>query len=219
MSFSDTPSTAFGGTERLLRTVMTDARLDVPSFERRLSACSLERCHGTCCAEGATLNAEEALVLRQISRSRGALLDALVPDLPHPAVVSEGGVDRTALKARAFRARVAEYPAHFPETACAFLMEDSRCALQCVAEEEGRHPWTYKPLACWLHPISISASSIELPSTETDPYPQGFASQTHCGRTTSCGQPAHEVLAAELDFLGRLLERDLLAEMGTPESG
>lgn len=205
--------TAFPATERLLRSAVADARLDAASFERPLSPCTLSRCGGTCCAEGATLNAEEALVLRQVARKHAALLRDLVPDLPDPAVVRDGGAERTALKARAFRARVRDYPDHFPETACAFLLEDGRCALQCAAEAEGKHPWTYKPLACWLHPISLSPERIELPSAETDPHPGGFASRTHCGRTCVGGRAAREVLAPELDFLGRLLERDLIAEM------
>jgi hypothetical protein len=175
----ETPQTAFPATGRLLRSMLADARLYAASFERRISPCTLGRCGGTCCAEGATLNAEEALVLKQVSRKHSEFLRGLVPDLPEPAIVREGGVERTALKVRPFRSRVPDYPMHFPETACAFLLEDARCALQCLAEEEGKHPWTYKPLACWLHPISISPEVIQLPDESTDPYPGGFASRTH----------------------------------------
>lgn len=205
--------TAFPATERFLRAALAGASLDAASFQRRLSPCSLARCGGTCCAEGATLNGEEALVLRQITRRHSDFLRSLVPDLPEQAITRADGVDRTALKPRPFRHRVSDYPPHFPETACAFLQEDSRCALQSLADAQGKHPWTYKPLACWLHPISISAEQITLPSTRTDPYPGGFASQTHCGREDLCGQAAHEVLVHELAFLGQMLGRDLLAEL------
>lgn len=209
----DSPRTAFPGTERLLRSALADAPLDFPSFERRLSPCSLARCAGTCCAEGASLNAEEALVLEQVAGRRSDFLRGLVPDLPEPAVVADGAVHRTALKARPFRARVPDYPPHFPETACGFLLEDGRCALQCLAESEGRHPWTYKPLACWLHPISVSPGRIALPDEGTDPHPGGFATQTHCGGSEACGRAAREVLAGELDFLGGVLGRDLRTEL------
>jgi hypothetical protein len=123
--------------------------------------------------------------------------------------VRDDGVERTAVKPRAFHALVPDYPAHFPDTACAFLTPDARCALQVIAEAEGRHPWTYKPLACWLHPISISPERIALPDEATDPYPGGFATQTHCGRSEPCGVPAREILADELAFLGEILGRDL----------
>lgn len=209
---ADPPITAFPATERMLRTALADAVLDAASFERRLAPCALAACGGTCCAHGATLNGEEALVLRQIARRNEGFLRALVPDLPERAIVREDGVERTAVKPRAMHGRISGYPGHFPETACAFLLEDARCALQCLAEHEGKHPWTYKPLACWLHPIALSAGRIELPDEETDRHAGGFATATHCGRTAACGRPAREVLAAELEHLGRLLGRDLHAE-------
>lgn len=210
---TDTPRTAFPATERLLRSVLADAPLDAASFETRLTPCALARCGGTCCAEGATLNAEEALVLKQIVRRHAEFLRALAPELPEPAIVREDGVERTARRARPFRALVPNYPEHFPETACGFLLDDGRCALQCLAESQGRHPWTYKPLACWLHPISVSPEAIRLPDETTDPYAGGFATRTHCGRASACGTPAREVLAAELEFLGGVLGRDLEAEL------
>ena len=119
----DSPHTAFPATERLLRSALADTPVDAFSFERRLSPCVLMRYAGTCCAEGATLNAEEALVLKQTARKNSEFLRALVPDLPEPAIVREGAANRTALKTRSFRRRVPDYPAHFPETACAFLEE------------------------------------------------------------------------------------------------
>jgi Fe-S-cluster containining protein len=205
--------TAFSATERLLRSAFAEAELNVSSFTRRLAPCSLTRCGGTCCAEGASLNAEEALVLQQITRKHRPFFLQLITDFPEHPVVHEDEIHRTAVKPRSFREQVADYPEHFPETACTFLLEDGRCALQCKAEADGKHPWTYKPLACWLHPISLSGDRIELVDEQTDPHPGGFGSQTHCGRTSLCGSAAHEVLAAELSFLGAILERDLLAEL------
>lgn len=207
------PATAFRATAAALHAACAGAELDAASFARPLRRCALARCGGTCCAEGVTLNPEEALVVRQLTRKHGERLRAFVPDLPEPAVVDEEGVTRTARKPRPFRALVPDYPEHFPETACAFLGPDARCALQRLAEAEGEHPWTYKPLACWLHPIAVSPERVWLPDPASDPNPGGFASQTHCGRVAADGPPAHEVLAAELEWLGGLLERDLAAEL------
>lgn len=211
--------TAFPGTERHLRAALAEVPLDADSFRRPLLPCLLDRCGGTCCSEGVSLNAEEALVLRQITRRRETHLREWVPDLPEVSIVEEDGVSRTARKARPRRAVIVDYPDHFPEAACAFLTNDFRCALQNLAEAEGKHPWTYKPLACWLHPISLSPDAIFLPSAETDPYPGGFASQTHCGRTEPCGRPAAEVLRPELEFLGAVLGRDLLRDAADAGGG
>ncbi|HEV2733214.1 MAG TPA: hypothetical protein VGV85_00200 [Longimicrobiaceae bacterium] len=214
------PRTAYPATESALRAAVADAPLDRESFERPLARCSLARCHGTCCSEGVYLNAEVAATVRNLLRRDGELFRSLGMERPEDAVVEEveDGVRsvRTALRPKPFRARVPDYPAHFPETACAFLLDDARCALQVAAEAKGLHPWHYKPLACWLHPVSISPEGIRLHDRSSDPYPDGWTSETHCGRTEPCGRPAREVLGAELEFLGGILGRDLLAADEVP---
>ena len=190
--------TAFPGTARHLGELLADAALDGPSFDRLLARCDLRVCAGTCCAHGASLNAEEALVVRQLTRRHEARLRLWVPDLPAEPVVTADGAARTAVKPRDMHERAVDYPPHFPDTACAYLDDEARCALQRLAEADGRHPWAYKPLACWLHPIALSADGVTLPDAATDPYPGGFASATHCGRTAAGGRPAREVLAPEL---------------------
>ena len=209
------PRTAYPATESALRAALAHAPLDRESFERPLARCALARCHGTCCAEGVYLNAEVAATVRNLLRRDGELFRSLGMERPAEAVVEEveDGVRsvRTALRPKPFRALVPDYPAHFPETACAFLLDDARCALQVVAEAKGLHPWHYKPLACWMHPISISPEGIRLHDRASDPYPGGWTSETHCGRTEPCGLPARDTLRAELEFLGGILGRDLLA--------
>ena len=202
------PDTAFPATLRAVREALADAPLDTASFARPLARCDLARCAGTCCAHGATLSAEEALVVRQLTRRHVDRVRAMVPDLPDEPVVDDGGAWRTAVKPRPMRALAEHYPAHFPDTACAYLDPEARCALQRLAVEHGRDAWAYKPLACWLHPIALSADAVTLPDAATDPYPGGFASATHCGRTVPNGSPAREVLGAELARLGAVLARD-----------
>lgn len=118
--------------------------------------------------------------------------------------------------------KVADYPEHFPNTNCVFLLDDARCALQSLAVEEGKHPWHYKPLTCWLHPLSISSGPKHKPmltlySEENDPqrYPDydGFVCRTQCGRTCSGGEPAWQVLRWEIETLGEIGGRDLIAEI------
>ena len=192
--------------------------MDAASFTRPLARCDLARCRGTCCAEGVYLNPELASVVEKLARRYPAELAALGLDLTAPLVEldetpGELPAARTRRRPHPFHELVPDYPYHFPDTACALLTADARCALQVVAELEGRHPWHYKPPACWLHPISAGRDGIRLHDALSDPYPGGFTSATHCGRTAACGRPAGEVLAPELAFLGTLLDRDLLAEL------
>jgi hypothetical protein len=207
------PPTAFPATARYLRRGCATATFDAAAFARPLVPCRFSpgaepRCGGTCCAQGVTLNGEEALVIGQLARRHAARLRTLVPDCPDPAIVEDDdGVARTALKPRAMHATVPGYPAHFADTACAFLTADARCALQLLAVAEGEHPWAWKPLACWLHPVSVSGERITLPDRATDPWPEGFASVTPCGRTAPDGRPAREVLGPELAHLALWLGR------------
>jgi len=204
----------------MLRLTLAGAPVDEPSFRRPLARCELAHCRGTCCAEGVWLNPEVASVVEKLARRYPAELAALGLDLDAPLVEvdetpGEPPAARTRRRPHPFHALVADYPFHFPDTRCALLTDDARCALQVVAELEGRHPWHYKPPACWLHPISAARDGIRLHDALGDPYPGGFTSATHCGRTAACGLPAAEVLAPELAFLGELLERDLLAELAS----
>jgi hypothetical protein len=232
------PATAFPATARALREAFGDAPLDVPSFARPLAPCDLRDCRGTCCTEGVTLNAEEAMVLRALVRREGDALRALAPAMPAEPIVSVDAPDdvpgdahddvhdddaddrpaRTALVPRAYHGVVAGYPPHFRDAACAFLMPDARCALQALADLRGRPSWYWKPLACWLHPIALDGDGIRLPDATTDRHGAdgagGFASCTPCGRTARGGAPAAQVLAPELRALGGLLGRDLRVESG-----
>jgi hypothetical protein len=139
---------------------------------------------------------------------------------------------KTAVRPHPFARRVEGYPGHFKDTACVFLLEDGRCALQALAAERGRHPWYYKPFCCWQHPIAIVPAAeapgvpavagaagtegavVRLDDETTDPYRlpdyDGYVSRTWCGRTAPAGRPASEVLSAELAFLGAIAGRDLL---------
>ncbi|MEO0415968.1 MAG: hypothetical protein AAF226_13555, partial [Verrucomicrobiota bacterium] len=178
------------------------------------------------CHDGVYLSREEADGVRDTVDAKRAELEAEGAKLPEKVVVYgnwrnqisgpktatfEHPMDRTAL----------EYPEHFANTRCVFLLEDSRCSLQALAMAEGKQPWFYKPLTCWLHPLSITRrrnqSVLTLYSEETDPqrYPDydGFVCRTHCGRTCKEGPPAWQVLRDELDYLGQCGGRDLIKEI------
>jgi hypothetical protein len=46
-------------------------------------------------------------------------------------------------------------PEHYGGTACIFLRSDHKCALQVAADENGLHPWRFKPYYCLLHPLDV----------------------------------------------------------------
>ncbi len=192
---------------------------DLPSFTRKLARCELSRCRGMCCYDGAYVDEDTGRVLEELAVDRAADFRDMGLDLPERVLEKDrwrpsGLVTdyRTALKPFPFAAIVDGYPAHFRQTACVFHLEDGRCGLQVLAEQDGRHPWFYKPMPCWLHPIAVSETGVTVHDEETDPYRfpwyDGYVTRTFCGRTCAEGSAAGEVLSEELALLRRILARD-----------
>jgi hypothetical protein len=219
------PVTVFRDSEIAVRAKYGRARLDTEEFQRKINRCSLANCKGTCCYGGVRVDDDTARVLQQLSVDRAPDFREMGLNLPSSVVARtkwqgvSGNI--TALKPFPFRSAVDNYPIDFDETACTFLMHDGRCGLQLLAELDGKHPWYFKPLSCWLFPIKLWKSEIRLFNKETDPFRflgyNGFVSQTFCGRTSECGQPAVQALEPELTYLGHILNRDLLKEAANSE--
>ncbi len=210
-----------------LADMVREMSLDVEALSRPLRRCELSRCRGTCCHDGVYLSSEEARVVRDCSSEVGEALSREGLALPKQTVVYGKWRDvtsgpKTATRPAPERAAISDYPPHFPKTSCVFLLPDARCGLQVWAQDQGLHPWHFKPLTCWLHPLSIIAGSDHKPrltlySEATDPQRyedyDGFACRTHCGRAEEGGEPAWRVLREELETLGEMAGRDLAAEI------
>jgi hypothetical protein len=218
---------AFPESREFLADTVAGMCLDIAALSRPLRRCDLTLCGGNCCHDGVYLSSEEAQVIRDLAGEMRGKLKGLGADLPKQVVVYGKWRDaasgpKTATKPASMRDKVGDYPKHFPETNCVFLLDDARCALQVMATKEEKHPWTYKPLTCWLHPLSITLGPNHKPlltlySDETDPqrYPDydGFVCRTHCGRLQEAGEPAWQVLRWEIETLGEIGGRDLIAEI------
>jgi hypothetical protein len=210
--------TAFPATEQWLRDTCAGAELDVPAFHRPLARCDLAHCRGMCCYDGVYVHNATAEVLQHLAATRAAEFREAGTALPATVIVDGLWRDgssgpKTATKPNDFRSVVEGFPGHFDDTACVFHADDGRCTLQTLGGKDGKHPWFYKPLVCWLFPISVSPERITLFDEASDPYRypdyDGFLSRTFCGRTARAGRPAYEILRAELELLGRILGRDL----------
>ena len=221
---------AYGATLSSLRALVRDLEIDHQALWRHLQPCDLGRCRGTCCHDGVYLDPDEAPVLEALVDQARSEIESTGVSLPESPIVSgswRGTVSgpKTATRPEPMAERAEAYPAHFPDTACVFLLPDARCALQQLAVDRGLDPWYYKPATCWLHPLSIEAplrpggpSRLTLHTPQSDPQRlpdyDGFTSRTPCGTIrTDSGRPAWQVLRAELDRLGRIGGRDLIGEI------
>ena len=150
-----------------------------------------------CCYDGASLDESTAAQVQSLADTRREDFMAMGLALPPQAVELNtwNGVSswKTSVKPFPYRSLVQDYPTHFGETACAFLLEDGRCGLQILAEQDGKHRWYYKPFTCWLQPIKLSEDAVRLYDEDSDPNKipgyDGFVVRTHCGRTEPRGGP------------------------------
>lgn len=228
---SEASLTAYAEDEAVLRRRMTGGRVDAQSFRRPVARCEISTCRGMCCYDGVYVSRESAAVIRRVAKEHAEFFATRGLLLPEEVIVEgdwswkRGGL-KTACTPRVFSGAVEGFPSHFTNTACVFLTADGRCSLQLLSVHLGRHPWYYKPVKCWMHPITLQGEEravLLLHSERTDPYRfpgyDGFVSRIFCGRTCPGGSPASAVLADELTFLARIVGRDLRAEAtGAPSS-
>lgn len=210
---------AYEGTLQALGAQVREARVDYEAFERSMQLCELNRCRATCCHDGVVIGEEEAAGIGKVVEENQEALEAYGwSGGAGKAVVRENGKLRTSRRPAEAAELAADFPAHFPKTRCVFLDPEHRCVLQRLATDSGRHPWFWKPVSCWMHPVLVRAERpgerpvITVRGPEDDDA--RFASCTHCGRLEPDGHPAGVVLRAELELLGKLGGRNLIGEVG-----
>lgn len=220
--------TAFRETAAQLRERLREAAVDHASFERPIQLCELESCRATCCHDGVFLSDEEAAVIETLIAANSERLASYGVDVSAKSLFREGdGPCRTAVRPVATAELAEDFPAHFPKTRCVFLDDQHRCALQRLSDDLGCSSWFYKPIGCWMHPLTLrpvqrgdARPVLRLPGAEDDPLRSagyaGFASCTPCGRVCEAGRPAREILGAELATLSAIGERDFVSELGAP---
>lgn len=177
--------------------------MDHRAFEMPLPICALTKCRATCCHDGVILTPEEAEVLGREGKG---------------VVELEDGRFKTETVAASSDQLAEDFPGHFPETRCVFLDDQHRCRWQLRAVEEGKHPWFYKPMSCWMHPLILKNDDerplLTLLSREQDRA--GFATYTPCGKSQVTASPARESLKMELEMLGAISGRDFYGELNAP---
>ena len=153
--------------------------------------CELDKCGGACCLYGAWVDQEKMQGIlshakeiiphmRTAHREPEEWFDERIEEDEH---VPSGIVIHT---------RVVEDKTHYGGTACIFLRDDAKCALQVSAEEMGMHPWQLKPFYCILHPLDLDEEGrITLDKTEE-----------LLGEEASCLRPADEDIELKEDFQG-----------------
>lgn len=174
-----------------------------------MQRCTLGACRGACCLHGVWVDAEEK---RRILENAEAVSHWLPEPLRDPLAWFDGReeADEQSASGRVLHTTVLPDREHYGGSACIFLREDARCALQCAGEGLGLHPWTLKPYYCVLHPLDLDEEGrITLDETSVLLGEAGS-----CLRPAARPVPLRETFAEELAWLA-----DETLEPDTKEGG
>jgi len=175
--------------------------------------CRLTECRAACCVYGVWLDWAE---WEEIQLYAPLIIPHMPPDLNDPRGWVDGRVedDPFTPSRRVIHSRVLPDAGHYGGSACVFLRDDSRCALQVAGEQAGLHPWRFKPFYCILHPLDLSEDGqITLDEREALLDEPGS-----CLRPSENVQPLVKVFEPELRYLlGEERWQALLQEISEPD--
>ncbi|HKJ28337.1 MAG TPA: hypothetical protein VJ965_11910 [Anaerolineales bacterium] len=178
---------------------MSDSFLIDPFLETAhpVQRCGWPDCGAACCMYGAWV---DQTLAEDILQHADLIAEYMSPDLRPPKLWFDGRVepDEHALSGEVAHTTVLPNPDHYGGTACIFLRPDQQCALQTAAQENGLHPWRFKPFYCILHPMEIKEGRITL----DDPAVM-VGEPASCLRRAETSVPLVDIFHSELDyFLG-----------------
>jgi Fe-S-cluster containining protein len=124
------------------------------SEHARLKRCDFPACGAACCLYGAWVDLVE---IDDILANAARIAPHLRAGQRDPAgwFTDEAEADEHALSGQVRHTSVLPDEAHYGGTACVFLRDDHKCALQVAGEASGEHPWRFKPFYCILHPLML----------------------------------------------------------------
>lgn len=161
-----------------------------------MQRCRLHECRGACCLHGVWVDlAEQADLLAHAE----LIAPHLPPALRDPAAWFSGPpeADEFSPSGQVVHTTVLPDSAHYGGTACIFLREDYKCALQVAGECAGFHPWRFKPFYCVLHPLDLDEEG----RITLDETPALLSEEGSCLRPAAENIPLTETFAPELEYL------------------
>jgi len=161
-----------------------------------MQRCALAECKGACCLHGVWVDrAESELILTHAQE-----IAAWMPEtLRDPQVWFDGRreQDPFSRSGEVLHSNVLPDRAHYGGTACVFLGEDAKCALQMAGQAAGLHPWSWKPFYCILHPLDLD----EQGRITLDETAELLAEEGSCLRPAQALSALTETFAPEIEYL------------------
>ncbi len=161
-----------------------------------MQRCRLAECRGACCLHGVWIDLAE----RDDLLANAALIAPhLPPALRDPAAWFDGRqeADEFSASGQVVHSTVLPDRTHYGGTACIFLREDYKCALQVAGQASGSHPWRFKPFYCVLHPLDLDEDG----RITLDETPALLAEEGSCLRPAPQPAPLTQTFEPELRYL------------------
>jgi hypothetical protein len=119
-----------------------------------MQRCKLQSCKAACCIYGVWIDSDEAIRLRVHTH---ILQQEMAEMWRNPDTWFDGQeeADEHAPSGKVIHSRVVDARKHYGGSACVFLRDDHKCAIQTAAQKAGMHPWSLKPFYCKLHPLDL----------------------------------------------------------------
>jgi hypothetical protein len=161
-----------------------------------MKRCCLDECRAACCLHGVWVDVREAKDIQENAH----LIMLHMPPGREDSVLwfdERRESDPHSPSGHVLHSTVLEMPHHYGGTACVFLGEDHKCALQVAADAAGLHPWRFKPFYCILHPLDLdSEGRITLDATS-----DLLAEPASCLRSAESPIPLVDTFGTELRYL------------------
>jgi hypothetical protein len=169
-----------------------------------LKSCNLDSCQAACCYDGVYLTDYEEEIIKKVV----SMAPDIFSDLPEKYIVDGSWMEhqgrKTAIKDYCYTSIT--FPKHFNQTRCVFCNDKHLCLLQIYAIQNNLHKWTFKPMSCWLFPLTLKKGDLSPPPLFGEPDPNnigpeypGYVTYTTCGKHNEEGSDWREVLKEEIE--------------------
>lgn len=161
-----------------------------------MQRCLLSECKGACCLHGVWIDRSEYAQILAHADEIAACMPETLRD-PQVWFDSRSEHDPFSRSGEVLHSNVLPDRSHYGGTACVFLGEDAKCALQVASQAAGLHPWQWKPFYCVLHPLDLDEDGrITLDETA-----ELLAEEGSCLRPSAEEIELVETFAEEIQYL------------------
>lgn len=161
-----------------------------------LERCGFPKCQAACCFLGTWV---DTIHIEDILSHKDLIIPHMPPAYQHPELWFDERLepDDKALSGMAGHTTVMPDPGHYRESACIFMREDYKCALQVAAEAAEMPSWRFKPFYCILHPLTLDEHGrITLGDTQ-----ELAGEPASCLRYAEAVRELEELFQQELSYL------------------